>query len=150
MSFRRGIARLAEALLLPINPAVAVLLGVYTCLWGIWVANPFWEVFIEEEVYRELSQVAFILPAEVFWGGIAIFCGAVIIYGAVRRSYKSLVTGASVAGWHWFMISIFYFLGDPTATGGLTALMLSVYGAFLWLNVRINFKENKDIDDVLR
>jgi hypothetical protein len=150
MTFRQGASKFAEALLLPINPAVVVLLGVYTVLWGFWVANPWWTVFTRAGLYSELSEVTFsIIPPEVLWGGIAMLCGAVTIYGAIKRSYKSLILGASVIGWHWLMIAIFYFLGDPASTGGITALLMAVYGAFLWLNVKINFKEHKDIDDVL-
>lgn len=53
-------------------------------------------------------------------------------------------------GWHWFMISIFYFIADSASTGGITALFISIYGVFLYLNIKVNFKENKDIDEVLR
>jgi hypothetical protein len=54
-----------------------------------------------------------------------------------------LVRGASASGWHWFMISTFYFIGDPFNTGGITALCFAVYAAFIYLNLRVNFKRDK-------
>lgn len=142
---------MARALLLPINPAVVVLLGIYTVVWGFWVANPWWTVFTQAPLYSALSQVTFsVLPPEVFWGCIAMFCGAVTVYGAVKRSYRSLIVGSSVVGWHWFMIAIFYFIGDAASTGGITALLLATYGAYLWVNLRINFRVRHDMNDVLK
>ena len=39
-------------------------LGIYTILWGLWVANPFWDVFSTAPLYSQLSSIA----PEVFWG----------------------------------------------------------------------------------
>lgn len=128
-----------------------MLLGIYTTLWGFWVANPWWTVFGQAPLYSALATVApFTIPPEVFWGCLAMFCGVVTIYGSVSRSYRSLSAGAITICWHWAMISLFYFLGDPLNTGGITALLMAVYGAFLWLNIRINFKDTRNMDDVLR
>lgn len=136
---------MVEALLLPINPAAVILLGIYTVVWGLWVANPFWSVFTQAELYGVLAQVA----PEVFWGCLAIVCGAVTIYGAVRRRYGPLVRGSMIAGWHWFTIAMFYFIGDPLNTGGITALIFAIYAAFVFLNIRVNFKDDKNSDEIL-
>ena len=146
MTLTEGREKLASALLRPINPAAVVLLGVYTVVWGFWVANPFWNVFGQAELYGVLATVA----PEVFWGSLAIACGLVTCYGAVRRRYKPLVRGAMVAGWHWMMISIFYFMGDPLNTGGITSLTFAVYAAFVFLNLRVNYRENKKSREILR
>lgn len=145
MTLTESKEKLAHALLLPINPAAVVLLGIYTVLWGLWVANPFWTVFTQAELYGVLATVA----PEVFWGCLAIGCGLVTIYGAVKRRYGPLVRGASFSGWHWLMISIFYFMGDPLNTGGITALIFAVYAAFVYLNIRVNFKENRKSPNIL-
>ena len=92
-----------------------------------------------------LAQVA----PEVFWGYLAVFCGLITIYGAVKRSYKPLVRGALVSGWHWSMICIFYFMADPLNTGGITALIFAVYSVFIYLNLRVNFKNDKDNEEIL-
>lgn len=128
------------ALLRPINPAAVIFLGVYTVIWGFWVANPFWEVFTQAELYGILATIA----PEAFWGMLAITCGLVTCYGAIKRRYRPLARGAIVAGWHWFMISVFYFLGDPLNTGGITALVFGIYAVFVFLNLRVNFKDDKD------
>lgn len=146
-----------RALLLPINPAVVVLLGIYTMLWGFWVANPWWDVFDRAPLYDDMQNAAFIqwiaaagVPPEVFWGGVALTCGALITHGAIKRSYNSLVRGAIIAFFHWGLISLFYFMGDWQNTGGITAGLMGIYGAFLYVNIRVNFKERKQMDDVLR
>lgn len=145
MTLTEGTQKLAKALLLPINPAAVILLGIYTVVWGFWLANPFWTVFTQAPLYSALGALA----PEVFWGCLAIFCGAVTCYGAFRRRYRPLVVGASVSGWHWFMISIFYFMGDPLNTGGITALIFSIYAAFVYLNIKVNFKDNKKSESLM-
>lgn len=151
MTLNEGSKKLAEALLLPINPAAVVLLGIYTTIWGFWVANPFWTVFSQAPLYDVLASIPpAVIPPEYFWGTIAMVCGCITIYGAIKRSYRPLITGASVAGWHWFMISVFYFLGDAANTGGITALIFAVYGAFVYLNIKVNFKERKNSGEILR
>lgn len=142
MKVRNTPKRVAQALLLPINPAAVIILGIYTTVWGFWLANPFWTVFTQAPVYHVLDTIPpDIIPPELFWGSIAIACGLVIIYGAVKRYYRPLIIGAAVAGWHWMMISILYFMGDWQNTGGITSLTLAVYGAFIYLNIRTNYKD---------
>lgn len=141
----KGTEKLAKALLLPINPAAVILLGIYTVVWGLWVANPFWNVFERADLYMSLANIA----PEYLWGLLAIACGTLTIYGAVKRNYGPLVRGAASSGWHWFMISIFYFAADPLSTGGITALIFAVYAAFIYLNIRVNFKNDKDSSEIL-
>jgi hypothetical protein len=154
MTLTEGSEKLARALLLPINPAVVVLLGIYTTVWGFWLANPFWEVFSTAPLYSALEGAWFVvasgIPPEIFWGCIAMVCGVAIAYGAIKRSYRSLIIGATIACAHWLVISIMYFMGDWMNTGGITSLIFAVYGAFLWLNLRVNFKDSHNMDDVLR
>ena len=131
--------RFAQALLLPINPALVVLLGIYTVVWGLWIANPWWDVFPTATLY---SQMALIAP-EWVWGGIAIAAGIVVIIGAMVRSFGALTRGSGVAFLHWFIISIMYFMGDPLNTGGITSLVIALYAACIYWNIRINFKPDK-------
>lgn len=149
--------KFVRALLLPINPAVVVLLGIFTTVWGFWVANPFWTVFSQAALFNAMNSAEFVqwvgmigISPEVFWGGIAMVCGVFIIHGAVKRSYKSLIRGSTIAFFHWLAISIMFFLGDWMNTGGITAGIFAIYGAFLWVNIRVNFKESHNMDDVLR
>ena len=137
-----GTEKLAKALLLPINPALVVLLGIYTVVWGLWIANPFWHTFSSAPLY---SQMAVIAP-EWAWGLFAIFCGSVTAYGAVKRQFRSLTRGSATAFIHWILVCILYFMGDFTNTGGITALIIAVYAAVVYLNIRVNFKENPHSD----
>lgn len=126
-------------LLQPINRTAIILLGIYTTVWGFWVANPWWTVFTQAPLYHVLGMLA----PEVFWGCLAIVVGLITIYGALKRTYRPLIVGASTVGWHWAMIAIFYFWGDWMNTGGITALLLAVYAAFIYLNIRVNHHKNK-------
>ncbi len=67
------------------------------------------------------------------------------MYGAVRRSFGALTRGAGFVGLHWFCISLCYFLGDWQSTGGITALMMAIYAGFVYLNIRVNYKETKEL-----
>lgn len=133
-----GKEKLAKALLLPINPAAVILLGIYTIVWGIWVANPFWDVFARAGLYHVMATVA----PEWAWGVLAVFVGCVTTYGAVKRYYEALTRGAAAAGWFWLMIAIFYFMGDFFSTGGITSLCFAVYSGFIYCNIRVNFKDD--------
>lgn len=131
--------KFATALLLPINPALVVLLGIYTVVWGLWIANPFWDVFATAPLFSAMANVA----SEYVWGGIAIVAGIVIIAGSYIRSYGALTRGSAVAFLHWFIISIMYFMGDPLNTGGITSLVIALYAAMVYWNIRINFRNDK-------
>lgn len=132
--------RLSDAVLRPINVASVLMLGIYTLLWGLWVASPFWDVFGTAALFGFMQSLA----PEIFWGCLAMTCGVVIIAGAVKRRYRPLTLGASTAFFHWFMIAIFYFLGDPFNTGAITSLVFALYSAFLHLNLRVNFNEDRE------
>lgn len=136
---KRNVGKVAQALLVPINPALIVLLGIYTVVWGFWLASPFWTVFPQAPLYSEMAGIA----PEWVWGAVAIVCGAFICYGAMKRSYEALIRGASIAFGHWSVITILYFMGDWTSTGGITSLLLASYAAMVYLNIRVNFKDHK-------
>lgn len=142
-----GKEHLSGALLRPINPAASIILGVYTVLWGMWVASPFWSAFAHVSYYSVMAHLA----PEWVWGLIGIFCGGLMIYGAVRRTYRELTNGAGTIALFWFFIGICNFLADWQATGGVMAFMIFIYGAFVYLNIRVNYKGRKYLpSDFLR
>lgn len=121
-------------MLKPVNTAAIIILGIYTTLWGLWVANPFWTVFDQAPLFNLMNTLA----PEWAWGLVALCIGILMIYGVLRHSYRSLTTGALVGYFHWFIIAIMYFGGDWQNTGGITALIISLYCAFIWLNITKN------------
>jgi hypothetical protein len=134
---------LAGALLKPINPAASIILGVYTILWGLWVINPLWSVFARAPLYSVMATIA----PEWAWGCFALFCGSVMVYGSMKRSYRALTNGAGVVNFHWTIVGLCYFLGDWQSTGGITALCIAFYAGFVYLNIRVNYKKTKQIPE---
>jgi hypothetical protein len=67
-----------------------------------------------------------------------VSCGTVIVRGAMKPSARNLQQGAFVGFFHWLAICILYFLGDYTNTGGITAGLLALYCAIIWVNVKVN------------
>lgn len=118
----------------PINPSAVSIMAIYTFLWGLWVANPFWDVFVTAPLYMALNSVM----CEAGWGIIAIICGFFMLWGVVRGSFKSLSRGAFAGAIHWAVISGGYFVGDWHNTGGITALMIAIYCSYIYLNLRVN------------
>lgn len=135
---RRAWESLATALARPINKVAAVVLSIYTFLWGVWIANPFWDVFGNAHVYDWLSGVA----PEEYWGSMAMAVGAIMTYGVIRGSRNSLTIGAFVGFIYWLIIAMGYFAGDWKNTGGITSSAMALYCAAIYLNIRyLHFKE---------
>ena len=126
--------RFAAQLLRPINPSVIIILGIFTIVWGLWVASPFWTVFTQAPLYAVMAR----LGDEVLWGFWAVINGTLVCRGAFKPSYDNLRIGAFAGFLQWFTITIMYFWGDWTSTGGITTLFLAIYAALIWLNVKQN------------
>lgn len=144
MTIQEGQERLATAMLRPVNPTAIILLGVFTIIWGVWVGNPFWAVFSSP-----LYSLMTFLP-EAVWGFISVVAGIVICHGAITRRVASLILGARVGGLFWLVVSILYFIGDWVHTGGITALLLSIYSFFIYLNLKVNSKHVDDYEELFK
>lgn len=128
--------QIAESILRPLNPAVIIILGIYTIIWGLWIANPFWSVFGQAQLYSAMATVA----GEEVWGTVSVLTGLLIVRGALTTTFTNLQIGAFAGFFHWFLIAMFYFVGDFMNTGGITSLTFAVYAGVVWLNVRVNKK----------
>ncbi len=124
---------LAAALIRPINKVAAMTLSIYTLVWGVWLASPFWNVFTTAPIYAELRDIA----PELAWGLLAIGVGLVMIYGVLRHSKKSLTSGAFAGFIHWLLIAFYYFVGDWRNTGGITSAAMALYCASIYLNLKV-------------
>lgn len=125
---------IAVSILKPINPTVIIILGLYTVVWGLWIANPFWTVFTQAPLFDAMAALA----PEVFWGLQAVVAGLFITYGALKPRYNNVTRGAFIAFFHWFVIGLLYFAGDWQNTGGITSMAFAAYALIVWVNIRIN------------
>jgi len=142
---KRAWRGLVRELYRPINRVAAGTLSIYTILWGLWLSNPFWEVFPHVKIYSWLGNVA----SETAWGILAVGVGVIMTYGVIRASEKSLTIGAFVGFLHWLLISIGYFAGNWQNPGGITSMAMAVYCAAIYLNLRVvnhNLAFEKDSD----
>ena len=128
------VERVAASLLKPINPSVIIILGIYTIMWGVWVANPIWTVFTQAPVYSAMAELA----GEVTWGSIAVVAGLFIVRGATKPSYDNLVAGSIVGFFYWLVVGALFVVGDWQSTGGINALVFAAYSGIVWLNIKRN------------
>lgn len=126
---------LASGLLRPMNPHGAILLGALTFVWGIWVGNPFWEVFTRAPVYHEALDLA----PEWAWGTWASTVGIVLLLSLLSKNAKWLSRAALCSVWHWFTVSGMMWWGDWHNTAGVVYLFIGFYSLFVYLNTKVNF-----------
>lgn len=126
--------KIQEAMFKPINTAAISILGVFSLLWGFWVANPFWTVFDQAEIFEFMT----VLMPEWLWGTLAILVGVAMIIGVIKNSWLSLTAGALTGFYFWLFGAINFFLGDWQNTGGVTLLMVALYCGYIALNLHIN------------
>lgn len=124
---------LLGALRRPINPAAILIMAVYTILWGFWIGNPWWDVFHRSHIYDLMN----FFP-EWLWGITAMASGLAMLRGVVVKSIDALTLGAFIGFMHWIVIAVVYLVGDWQHTSGITSLMVSVYCAYVYLNLRLN------------
>ena len=136
---RKLLDKLAEALLKPVNMVVTGLLGIFTIVWGLWVVNPYVNSF-HSAVF---SQLISFIPWEWAWGLAAIGAGVLTLLGVIYDKQKTIFLGAEWAAIYWFIISIFFFLGDWTATAWLTAGFLFILSSYIYLNCKVRYDMEK-------
>lgn len=128
--------RLAQQLLKPINPTIIIVLGIYTIVWGLWIACPFFDVFTASPLYATMAGIG----SEYIWGSIAMVSGLIICRGAIKPRFGNIQFGAFIGFFHWTLISILYFIADWHSTAGLSAAAFAVYSGLVWVNTKVNHK----------
>ena len=141
---RKILDRFAEILLEPVSKVVTIMLGTYTIIWGLWVTNPWIDTFTSAPLYGAL--VSF-MPIEWLWGLVAVLFGAMTLLGVSRHARRTEFYGAAANGFYWFIISIFYFIGDSANTGGITALFLAILSTYIYLNCKIQYARDNNTSD---
>lgn len=132
--YRRVRLSFLEFMLRPTTIATVIMVGFYTFIWGCWLINPYIYTFDHAQLYDNMSNF---MP-EVSWGATAIIAGAVTMYGGLHPSYWGTRIGAAVISAYWFIITIMYFTADWHNTGGITALFFCIWGAYIYINAKLN------------
>ncbi|QFP97363.1 hypothetical protein SEA_SPILLED_51 [Streptomyces phage Spilled] len=126
---------IARGLRKPINTAAISIMGAYTFVWGLWLALP-WATFNRSPIYEFMEGLA----PELLWGITAMCIGTLMLRGVWKQSYRPLHTGAAAGFYYWFVIAVFYILGSWESVGWINAFMVSLYCAFVAINLRVNRK----------
>lgn len=126
---------IARGLIKPLNPYASSLLGMLTMTWGLWIINPFWNVFDTAPVYNEALGFA----PEVYWGAWATLCGIIILLSLYFSNAIWLARATGFAIWHWSTVSGMLWWGDWHNTAGLTYMFIAMYSTFIYLNIKINY-----------
>lgn len=132
----KKLEELRQTLLKPINPAIIVVLGLYTVIWGIWLCLPMFSVFSYSATFSVMSTYG----TEPLWGGIAISAGLITIRGALKPIFWNIEIGSLVSFFFWLVIAIFFFVGDWHGPEWLSAAAFALYSGIIWLNIKVNRK----------
>lgn len=138
----KRLERVALGLAKPINPYSVVILGAMTFFWGLWIVNPFWDVFSHAAIFSKAAEFA----PEWAWGTWATASGAFTLFGIFSARYKCLISALSVLMWHWWTIAGFYWWGDWQNTAVLTYSFVALFSTYAWLNMKLNKKELTHFD----
>ncbi|AXH69575.1 hypothetical protein HWB79_gp238 [Streptomyces phage LukeCage] len=126
---------IARELRKPINTAAISIMGAYTFVWGLWLALP-WATFERSPIYEAMKTLA----PELVWGPVAMLIGLLMLRGVWKQSYRALQAGAAAGFYYWLVIAVFYILGSWESVGWINAFMVSLYCAFVAINLRVNRK----------
>lgn len=126
--------RMAVGLLRPINPYASILLGIFTFLWGLWLALPFETFGRAAALYSKMADIA----PEWAWGAWSMAVGIITVVTITLKKKRWLSRAHAFSTWHWGTVSLMMWWGDWQNTGPVTYTMIAVYSAFLYLNVKVN------------
>jgi len=141
---------IARGLRKPINTAAISIMGTYTLVWGLWLAMP-WATFNRSPIYEMMNTLA----PELVWGLAAMGIGLMMLHGVFKMSYNALHRGALAGFYYWLVVSGFYIVGSWQSVGWINACMVSIYCAFVAINLRVNRKvvdsslhDNKEVTKI--
>lgn len=123
-----------ELMFKPAHVAIVALLGMYTTVWGFWIGSPFWETFTTAKVYANMLGAA----PEISWGCTALLIGILVCAAAASHSYVLNRLGGGLLFSYWSVVAIMYLTSDWHNTGGITAVFLAIYGAYIFINSKLN------------
>lgn len=121
--------KLRRIFLAPISPFNILLVGVFSFLWGLWVALPFWDVFNRSPIYSALDWVG----SELIWGSIQIIVGTVLVFAAFDslRWMKYATFGGFLS---WFLVALGFAVADWQNPGMWVSGFIAALNAYMFLN----------------
>lgn len=126
--FLRWIPQTYRMVLGELRPRPLELLGALWALaWGIWVGNPFWNVFPSSPTFRVLSQVA----PESVWGLCSLAVGVGQLWAVYRDHLGWRYRVSVLAFLLWSFITLMFMLGNPSSTATITYGMLALMAALV-------------------
>lgn len=131
-TFNTAVSRLVDRLQESTHAGNLIFVALYTIIWGLWLL--LFDVFQASSLYSWLSNIG----DEKFYGIAAIITGIAMATTILRNIFPWTAYGAFLGFLFWGLIGIGYLLGDYRSTGALTALGLSGYSSFVYLNIRLN------------
>lgn len=127
--------KVIKGLIKPINPYASIILGAMTFIWGLWLLNPFWDVFDSAPIFRLMTGLA----PEWVWGLAGSIAGLSLIICNLRRDLIGIAAGLWLVSWFWGTVSLMMWLGDYKNTGGLTYSFICLWSNYAYVNVKINY-----------
>lgn len=113
----------------PISRFNILLSGVYSFMWGLWVAVPNWNVFQHSAIYDVLNWAG----SEVTWGGVQMLVGIILIFATFDSIHW--MKWATFAGFvSWTLISLGFLFSDWQNPGMWVAGFIAATNAYMFLN----------------
>lgn len=121
--------KLAKRLLQPINTSLALLIGVYNLLTGLWLCLPFNSIENILETYgTEEHQLGIWL----------IIVGLITSVAVIASKYEYLLIGSFLSFVTWLAALILLLFSNIAGVGWITALVISGYCGMIFINLRVN------------
>ncbi len=125
-------------MLIPIRRKDVFILSLYTTLWGLWVANPYWDTFSKAGIYEKLKDLA----PEWVWGLAVLVIGiSMFLSFAINNWYPGISWSARIGTLVWFVIFLFYISTDATSTAWITAFTITLLYALITVNTSVNYSK---------
>lgn len=121
------------------NPHASVLLGTLTLVWGLWVLNPIVDTFTRAAIYTKALTFA----PEWAWGAWSVAFGLFVIISLYYGNAKVLARALGFTTWHWAAVSVMVWWGEWENTAGLVYMFIAFYSMVAFLNVRVNYINQK-------
>ena len=118
----------------PINKSASIILGLTSIVWGFWVANPFWEVFDQAQVYHVMNWLA----DEWAWGLVPMVIGSAMVFAMIADKFDTLLIAVRAGFYFWVFTASCFFIGDWQNTAGIIYSMVALYCGYVALNLSIN------------